>query len=207
MIILLFILSFLLRSTCNARQLRHAPEPKVECLHRTSRSKWRESHSAGCLHETTMEYNKWRQKCRNVADDAAERAGQLVIDMADAEERRVSDELFAEAAKKLDTELTDIKQKTDDAIDSLETDQCLPERQQVSPPIPTDDCVDAETVKLRDQADVKSNKIRAQHDSDMDRAVKLAENKKTQILIDSNNQKQEARDLVLSDCAKYLKSL
>ena len=202
---LLLLLLPLSLSLCTSFSLRHAPEPKIECSKRSTRNHWRESHSAGCMKETTVEYNKWRQKCRNVANDAANRAGRLVVDMADSEERRVSDELLAAADIKLNKRLADIKRRTDDKIDSLETGQCLPERQQMSPPIPTDDCVDAETVKLQDQAEIESNQARTMYDKDMDRAVKIAENKKTQILVDAENQKQEARMLVLSNCAEYLK--
>lgn len=49
-----------------------------------------------------------------------------------------------------------MKSNTDDAVAKLETD-CLPENQIKSPPIPTQDCIDAETLILNDKAELENN--------------------------------------------------
>ena len=199
-----FILLFFLSITnATSNNLRVNKKPKPECDKRSTRNAYRNAHGNGCIQTATLEWKKMRRKCIKVADDAAERAGDMVIDMADAEERRLSDKLIDEAATTLDKTLNDIQSNTDDAVAKLETD-CLPENQIKSPPIPTQDCIDAETLILNDKAELENNKARKSNDHEMDRAVKLAENKKTQVLLSSDAQKLEARELVLNDCSKYI---
>ena len=202
--VLLLLLLLQQQQQSTAENLLRGPvDPKVECGHRSTRNAWREQHDTGCLQSTRKENQEWRKKCIQVANDAAERAGQLVIEMADAEEQRVSNELLDKDARTLDKRLEDIQHATDQKISQLDTD-CLANHQQVSPPLPTSDCIDAHTTTLRDNAEEDSAKARAQHDQNMDRAVKLAQNKKSYILIDSDNQKRQAKELVLRDCSTYV---
>ena len=118
-----FILLFFLSITnATSNNLRVNKPPKPECDKRSTRNAYRNAHGNGCIQTATLEWKKMRRKCIKVADDAAERAGDMVIDMADAEERRLSDKLIDEAATTLDKTLNDIQSNTDDAVAKLDTD-------------------------------------------------------------------------------------
>lgn len=157
----------------------------------------------GCIHETSSVHRQRRKKCQKIANDAAERAGEMIIDLANRESNKLSDELTEEASKKLDDMIADIQKKTDEFIAALDV-ECQPNHQKSSPPMPVQDCIDASTTKARDQAEQATKGARVEHKTEMDRSVRLSENKKNQILVDSENQQNEARDMVLRNCDQYL---
>ena len=187
-LIKLFILYLFLPLHAKCTYLRFpqtaaAQHSEIECSKRSTRNHWREVHSNGCIETSKKIHQARRMKCLKIAKNAEERAGDMIVDLANTEENKLSDRLTYLASKKLDEKLAEIDQRAEDKIKTLDI-SCRPENQKISPPEPIDNCIDRKTTEIRAKAENDIKLARIEHKKEMDRSVKLSENKKSQILID-----------------------
>ena len=177
-------------------------KPEEECAGRGSRNRYRELVHKGCMERATEAWVAWRKKCKAVAVDAEQRAVEMVMELAADQERKVSDRLIDEAAAKRQRTLDDI------LVRFQEEKRQIPEKCKIQGPALSDDaandCVNRLTEKATADADRERSSADNIHNSDLDTAVKRAEEKKLQIIAGMTKEKRQAREMVLADCSKYL---
>ena len=172
--------SRLLLRSHRARAARAMPTgPDAECSGRATRNHFREAHGMGCRTQSEKNYLKWRRKCLAVAKSAADKAAQMVADAADEAERTTSDRLMGQANDKFEARLGEI-----------ETVRKAAPREQAD--------------AAADTAEAEKQKAQQALNDSLDKAVKDAETKRLQMLADAQNQRNQARDLVLADCGRFL---
>ncbi len=170
----------LLRSRRARAAARAMPAgPDAECPGRATRNHFREAHGMGCRTQSEKNFLKWRRKCLAVAQSAADKAAQMVADAADEAERTTSDRLMGQANDKFEARLAEI-----------ETARKAARRDQAD--------------AAADTAEVEKQKAQQALNDALDKAVKDAETKRLQMLADAQNQRNQARDLVLADCGRFL---
>lgn len=167
---------------------------------RRSHNRFREENHMGCLERATLAYSAWRKRCKEVATDAEKRAAELIMELASSQERKISDTLINEAVMK-QSESLDRAQSRFEARKQSILQECDTKHSESES---RNDCVERLTHKAERHLNEERRDVQAKYNTDLDMAVKRAEEKKLQIIAGMSIQRKQARELVLADCAKYL---
>ena len=172
-------------------------KPEEECAMRGSRNRYRELVHKGCMERATSAWVAWRKKCKAVAVDAEQRAAEMVMALAADQERKVSDRLIDMAAAK--------RQSARDRIQARleQHKRGIPENCKTQGPALSDDassdCVDRLAEEATADADRQKADVDAIYDSELNAAVKKAEEKKLQIIAGMTKERRQAREMVLAE--------